>query len=141
MRQQQRLFDFNLLRLNQENSMSVKRILIVDDSLTERQYLSEVLSECGYQCLLAINGEDGIAKARSEQPDLILMDVVMPGTNGFQATRTLARDPQTQAIPIMLCTSKNQTADKVWGLRQGALAYLTKPINPQQLFERISELP
>ncbi len=121
--------------------MSVKRILIVDDSLTERQYLSEVLSECGYQCLLAINGEDGIAKARSEQPDLILMDVVMPGTNGFQATRTLARDPQTQAIPIMLCTSKNQTADKVWGLRQGALAYLTKPINPQQLFERISELP
>ena len=121
--------------------MSVKRILIVDDSLTERQYLSEVLSVCGYQCLLAINGEDGIAKARSEHPDLILMDVVMPGTNGFQATRTLARDPQTQAIPIMLCTSKNQEADKVWGLRQGALAYLTKPINLQQLFERISELP
>ena len=121
--------------------MPVKRILIVDDSLTERQYLSELLSEFGYACSLAVNGEDGIAKARSEHPDLILMDVVMPGTNGFQATRTLARDPQTQNIPILLCTSKNQEADKVWGLRQGALAYLTKPINPRQLIERISALP
>jgi twitching motility two-component system response regulator PilH len=120
--------------------MSVKRILIVDDSMTERQYLSEVLTECGYQCLQAVNGEDGIAKARSEHPDLILMDVVMPGTNGYQATRTLARDPQTQDIPIMLCTSKNQEADKVWGLRQGAFAYFTKPINTQQLFECISGL-
>jgi twitching motility two-component system response regulator PilH len=120
--------------------MSVKRILIVDDSMTERQYLSDVLTECGYQCLQAVNGEDGIAKARSEHPDLILMDVVMPGTNGYQATRTLARDPQTQNIPIMLCTSKNQEADKVWGLRQGAFAYFTKPINPQQLFECISGL-
>ena len=140
MRQQQRLFDFNLLRLNQENSMSVKRILIVDDSLTERQYLSEVLSECGYQCLLAINGEDGIAKARSEHPDLILMDVVMPGQNGFQLTRAINRTPEYSEIPIFICTSKSLETDRVWGMRQGAKDYITKPVDPAELFAKIKAL-
>ena len=140
MRQHQRLLDFNLLRLNQENSMSVKRILIVDDSLTERQYLSEVLSECGYQCLLAINGEDGIAKARSEQPDLILMDVVMPGTNGFQATRALSKDAATKDIPVIICTTKDQETDKVWGMRQGAQDYVTKPVDGPALLAKIAAL-
>ena len=120
--------------------MSVKKILIVDDSPTERFILTEILNRGGYQVITAENGEEGIEKARSERPDLILMDVVMPGLNGYQATRTLTRDESTKDIPIIVCTSKGQETDKIWGLRQGALDYLTKPVNGDELLVKIAAL-
>ena len=120
--------------------MPVKTILVVDDSPTERHVLSELLTQNGYQVITAENGEEGVEKAKSEQPDLILMDVVMPGLNGYQATRTLTREESTKDIPIIVCTSKGQETDKIWGLRQGALDYLVKPINGDELLAKIAAL-
>ena len=121
--------------------MPVHKILIVDDSATERQVMIEALSKSGYECVTAADGKAAIAKSRSEMPDLILMDVVMPGVNGFQATRTIARDATTSHIPIIMCTGKSAETDKVWGLRQGAREYLVKPIDTQDLLQRIVALP
>lgn len=121
--------------------MPVKNILVVDDSPTERFFAVDTLTKAGYQVITAENGEDGIAKAKANKPDLILMDVVMPGLNGYQATRTLTRDEETKHIPVIVCTSKGQETDKIWGLRQGAVDYLVKPLNPQELLQRIAALP
>jgi twitching motility two-component system response regulator PilH len=120
--------------------MPVKKILVVDDSPTERHVISELLVRSGYQVITAENGEEGIEKARREKPDLILMDVVMPGLNGYQATRTLTRDETTKQIPIIVCTSKGQETDRIWGLRQGALDYLVKPVNAVELLAKIAEI-
>ena len=120
--------------------MPIKKILIVDDSPTERHFMLELLTKNGFTVVTAENGEDGVAKAKVELPDLILMDVVMPGLNGFQATRTLTREPTTKNIPVILCTSKNQETDKIWGLRQGALDYLVKPVNAEELLRKIAAL-
>lgn len=120
--------------------MPVKKILIVDDSPTQRQFLLEVLSHAGYQCVTAENGDEAIVKSRSEHPDLILMDVVMPGTSGFAATRTISRDETTKHIPVFMCTSKNAETDKIWGMRQGARDYLTKPIDVKELVGKIVQL-
>ena len=120
--------------------MPVKTILVVDDSPTERHVLSELLTQNGYQVITAENGEEGVEKAKSEQPDLILMDVVMPGLNGYQATRTLTRDETTKHIPIIVCTSKGQETDRIWGLRQGALDYIVKPVDAQDLLSKIAAL-
>jgi twitching motility two-component system response regulator PilH len=117
-----------------------KRILVVDDSPTDRHHLSEILTKKGYQVLTAESAEDGIAKAKLNKPDLILMDVVMPGVNGFQATRTLTSDDATKHIPVVLCTSKNQETDKVWGLRQGAKDYVTKPVDEAELMGKLAAL-
>jgi len=120
--------------------MPIKKILVVDDSPTERFAMTEVLSAKGYQVVTAENGEDAIAKSRSEMPDLILMDVVMPGMNGYQATRTISRDEATRAIPIIMCTTKSLETDKIWGMRQGAFDYLVKPIDHAELLARIESL-
>ncbi|WP_287632800.1 response regulator [Accumulibacter sp.] len=120
--------------------MSITKILIVDDSPTERHVLTSLLTRNGYQVIAAQSGEEGIAKAKSELPDLILMDVVMPGLNGYQATRTLTRDPATKNIPVIVCTTKGQETDKIWGLRQGAQDYLVKPVNGQELLAKIAAL-
>jgi twitching motility two-component system response regulator PilH len=120
--------------------MPVKKILVVDDSATDRQFLLESLSRLGYQVVLADSGEQALARARAEQPDLVLMDVVMPGVNGFQATRQLARDEATKHIPVIMCTTKSQETDKIWGLRQGARDYLTKPVNVSELAAKIAAL-
>ncbi|HMX16808.1 MAG TPA: response regulator, partial [Rhodocyclaceae bacterium] len=109
--------------------MPIQKILVVDDSPTERHVLTDLLAKNGYQVLAADSGEQGIALAKQEHPDLILMDVVMPGMNGYQATRTLTRDEATRDIPIIMCTSKNQETDKIWGMRQGAHDYLVKPLD------------
>ena len=121
--------------------MPVKYILVVDDSPTERFFTVDVLTKAGYQVITAENGEDGIAKAKANKPDLILMDVVMPGLNGYQATRTLTRNEETKDIPVIVCTSKGQETDKIWGLRQGAVDYLVKPLNPEELLKRVAALP
>lgn len=120
--------------------MAIHRVLVVDDSPTERYYLSDILRRNGFEVTTAENGEEGLAKARTEKPDLILMDVVMPGQNGFQATRSLSRDPATRGIPVILCTTKDQETDKVWGLRQGAAAYLVKPVQAEDLLASIRAL-
>ncbi len=120
--------------------MPVKTVLVVDDSPTERHVLVELLSRNGYQVITAENGEEGIEKARRELPDLILMDVVMPGLNGYQATRTLTRDEATKHIPILVCTSTGQETDRIWGLRQGALDYIVKPVNGEDLLAKIAAL-
>jgi len=120
--------------------MPVKKILVVDDSPTERHFLTELLTKNGYQVITAESGEESIEKAKSESPDLVLMDVVMPGLNGFQATRTLTRDDATKHIPVIVCTSKGQETDKIWGLRQGAQDYLVKPVNSEELLSKIAAL-
>ena len=120
--------------------MSVRKILVVDDSATDRQYLLESLSKLGYQVVLAENGDQAVQKTRAEMPDLVLMDVVMPGTSGFQATRQISRDDATKHIPVIICTTKSQDTDRVWGMRQGARDYLTKPINLAELAAKIAAL-
>ena len=118
--------------------MPVKKILIADDSPSDRQYLLEKLSKHGYQCITAEGGTEAIAKSKSEHPDLILMDVIMPGTNGYEATRTITRDEATRTIPVILCTGKDQETDRLWGLRQGARDYVTKPVDLNGLLEKIA---
>ena len=120
--------------------MPVKTVLVVDDSPTERHVLVELLTRNGYQVITAENGEEGVEKAKRELPDLILMDVVMPGLNGYQATRTLTRDEATKHIPIIVCTSKGQETDRIWGLHQGALDYIVKPVNGEDLLSKIAAL-
>jgi len=121
-------------------TMGIKRILVVDDSATERHMLKDLLTKAGYDVFSSENGEDAIVKARQMKPDLILMDVVMPGLNGFQATRAISRDPETKAIPVIMCTSKSQETDKIWGLRQGARDYVVKPVDRDELLAKISSL-
>lgn len=120
--------------------MPIKKILVVDDSPTERFAMIEALTVRGYQVVTAENGEQAISKSKTEKPDLILMDVVMPGMNGYQATRTISRDPNTRTIPIIMCTSKSLETDRIWGMRQGALDYLVKPIDHAELLDRIQKL-
>ncbi|MES2771355.1 MAG: response regulator [Pseudomonadota bacterium] len=120
--------------------MPIKKVLVVDDSPTERHLMVELLTKQGYQVSTANSGEEGIVKAKSELPDLILMDVVMPGLNGYQATRTLTRDEVTKHIPVIVCTSKGQETDKIWGLRQGAQDYVVKPVNAEELLAKINAL-
>ena len=120
--------------------MTIKKILIVDDSPTERHVLNDMLTKAGYDVVSCDNGEDAIVKAKLTMPDLILMDVVMPGLNGFQATRAISRDPDTKHIPIILCTSKCQETDKIWGMRQGARDYVVKPVDQNELLAKIAAL-
>ncbi len=114
------------------------RVLIVDDSPTEMHILSNMMERQGYGVITADNGESGVKTAKQAKPDLILMDVVMPGTNGFQATRLLHRDEETKDIPVIIVSTKNQATDKVWGQRQGAKAYVTKPVDESELIEAIN---
>lgn len=120
--------------------MPIKKILIVDDSATDRQFLVELLSKAGYQCMTAPNGDEGIAKSKTDQPDLILMDIIMPGTDGFKATRAITHDEATKHIPVIVCTSKRLETDRVWGLRQGAKDYIVKPIDAKELLAKIAAL-
>jgi twitching motility two-component system response regulator PilH len=120
--------------------MPIKNVLVVDDSPTDRQFLSELLKKSGYQVSTAENAEEAIAKAKSLKPDLVLMDVVMPGQNGFQATRALTKDEATKHIPVIICTSKGQDTDKTWGLKQGAKDYVVKPVIAADLLKKIQAL-
>ena len=116
------------------------RILIVDDSQTETYRFKEILERHGHKVLEASNGADGVAVARAELPDLVLMDVVMPGINGFQATRQITKGAETAHIPVVIVTTKDQETDRVWGKRQGASDYLTKPVDETLLMNVIRTL-
>lgn len=113
-------------------------ILIIDDSPTELHMFQNMLKKNGFETLIADSGEDGIRQAKAVHPDCILMDVVMPGMNGFQATRKLTRDPGTSKIPVIMITTKDQETDKIWGMRQGAAEYLVKPVTEKQLVAKIN---
>ena len=116
------------------------RILIVDDSPSQLVGMKRTVEKLGHQVVTAEDGAAGVETAKRELPDLILMDVVMPNLNGFQATRTIAKDSKTSHIPVIMVTTKNQETDKVWGMRQGAKAYVTKPINDDELRDAIKKL-
>jgi twitching motility two-component system response regulator PilH len=120
-----------------EAPMPIQKILLVDDSKTELYHLSDVLGKRGYQVRTAENADDAMRRLAEDKPDLILMDVVMPGQNGFQLTRTITRDPRWAEVPVIMCTSKNQETDKVWGMRQGARDYIVKPVNTDELVTKI----
>lgn len=120
--------------------MPIQKILLVDDSKTELHYLSEMLLKRGYQVRTAENGEEALKRLAEEKPDLILMDVVMPGQNGFQLTRAITRDVRFADVPVIMCTSKNQETDKVWGIRQGARDYVVKPVKAEELLAKIKAL-
>jgi twitching motility two-component system response regulator PilH len=117
--------------------MAIHKVLLVDDSKTELHHLSEILLKRGYQVRTAENGDEAMRRLAEEKPDLILMDVVMPGQNGFQLTRSITRDPRFADVPVIMCTSKNQETDKVWGMRQGARDYIVKPVEAQLLLTKI----
>lgn len=116
------------------------RILIVDDSPSQLMGIRRLVEKLGHEALTAEDGAAGVEAAKRELPDLILMDVVMPNLNGFQATRAITREPATKHIPIVLVTTKDQDTDKMWGMRQGAKAYITKPFNDNELAEVIGQL-
>ena len=120
--------------------MAIKNILLVDDSKTELHFLSDLLGKRGYNVRTAENAEDAMRRLGEEKPDLILMDVVMPGQNGFQLTRAITRDPRFANVPVIMCTSKNQETDKVWGMRQGAKDYVVKPVKAEELIAKIKAL-
>lgn len=120
--------------------MAIRNVLIVDDSKTELMYLSEMLEGAGYLVTTAQDAEEAEMRLAHGKPDLILMDVVMPGRSGFQLTRALSRDPRFADVPIILCTSKDQETDRVWGMRQGARDYVVKPVNPAELLSKIKAL-
>jgi len=115
-------------------------VLIIDDSPTELHLFQNMLEKNGFETLVADSGEEGLKQAKLSRPHCILMDVVMPGMNGFQATRKLSKDPDTSNIPVIIITTKDQETDKIWGMRQGAVEYLVKPIAEKQLVEMINSV-
>jgi twitching motility two-component system response regulator PilH len=114
---------------------NMARILIVDDSPSQLLGIQRIVEKLGHEILTATDGAAGVEAAKAQLPDLVLMDVVMPNLNGFQATRTLARDATTKHIPVILVTTKDQDTDRMWGMRQGAKAYITKPFSEDELSE------
>jgi twitching motility two-component system response regulator PilH len=114
-------------------------ILIIDDSPTDVKIFSGALERAGHKVTAAETAEAGIAAVQKSKPDLVLMDVIMPGMNGFQATRSLTKDPQTSAIPIVIVTTKNMETDRMWGMRQGARDVLVKPVSERDLVDNVNK--
>lgn len=115
-------------------------IFIIDDSPTDVRVFTTLLEKSGHKVSSASSAEEGIAAVKRAKPDLVIMDVIMPGMNGFQATRMLSRDPDTANIPILIITTKSMETDRIWGLRQGAKDFLTKPVSEKELLARIHNL-
>lgn len=116
------------------------KIMVVDDSPTDVANLKRILEKAGHVVLVSADAGDALARIREEHPDVVLMDVVMPGVNGFQATRTLSRDTATAHIPVIVVSAKNQETDRVWALRQGAKEYLVKPFKDAELINKIAQV-
>jgi len=115
-------------------------VVIIDDSPTDLYVLQKILERNGYQVSTAKNAEEGLALVKSVKPALVLMDVVMPGINGFQATRQMSKDPETASIPVIMVTTKDQQTDRIWGMRQGAKEYLTKPVDEAKLLSVVKSV-
>lgn len=127
----------NTVASNKQNTADMAHILVVDDSPTERHFISKLLEQTGHKVSTADSGEEGVEVAKNIHPDLILMDIVMPGMNGFQATRQITTSPETAEIPVVMVSTKSQQTDKVWATRQGAKGYLVKPVNSEMLINSI----
>jgi twitching motility two-component system response regulator PilH len=120
--------------------MAIRNVLIIDDSKTELMFLTNLLQKNNMVVRTAEGADEAFKQLAEAKPDLILMDVVMPGQNGYQLTRAISRSPEYAGIPIILCTSKSLETDRVWGMRQGARDYVTKPVNPSELLAKIKAL-
>jgi twitching motility two-component system response regulator PilH len=123
-------------RDDRENRMA--RVMVVDDSPTDREFLKQMLTRAGHDVIESSGGQDAIERAKTQKADCVVMDVVMPGMNGFQATRTLTRDPVTALIPVIVVSAKNQETDRLWALRQGAKEYIVKPVKEAELLGKIN---
>jgi len=130
----------NLTKPGEPEERNVAMVLIIDDSPTEVHMLRGFLEKAGFDTESASDGSEGLMKAREQKPDVVLMDIVMPGMNGFQATRELSKDPETAAIPVVMVTTKGDEMDRVWGMRQGAVGYVVKPVTEQQLVDKVREV-
>ena len=117
--------------------MAIRKVLVVDDSKTELMFMTDLLQKNGFAVKTAESADDAFRRLGEDKPDLILMDVVMPGQNGFQLTRSITRDPRFADVPVIMCTSKGLETDKVWGMRQGARDYVVKPVNGDELIAKI----
>lgn len=120
--------------------MAIKKVLIVDDSATDLQKLQKIVEDAGYLAITATSGEDGMAKAKSEHPDAVLLDIIMDDMNGFQVCRAITADDATKDIPVVLVSSKNEKTDKVWAQEQGAKGYVTKPYTSEQILSELKAL-
>jgi twitching motility two-component system response regulator PilH len=118
--------------------MAIEKVLVVDDSKTDLVYLQKIVSDAGCEVITARNGKEAVARARSERPDLIFMDIVMDEMDGYEATRLLTNDPDTQDIPVVFVSSKRQKADRVWAKMQGGKDLVSKPYTPEQIVEQIN---
>jgi twitching motility two-component system response regulator PilH len=116
------------------------KIMVVDDAPADLQNLKNILTKGGHQVIEVTSGQDSIAKAKAEKPDAIVMDVVMPGINGFQATRQISKDPDTSSIPIIVVSAKNQETDRLWAMRQGAREYVVKPVKDADLLAKVKQV-
>jgi twitching motility two-component system response regulator PilH len=116
------------------------KIMVVDDAPADLQNLKNILTKGGHQVIEVTSGQDSISKAKAEKPDAIVMDVVMPGVNGFQATRQISKDPDTASIPIIVVSAKNQETDRLWAMRQGAREYVVKPVKDADLLSKVKQV-
>ena len=119
--------------------MAMNKILVVDDSETDRLYLTTILEAAGFEVSTVESGDECLVKVKENMPDLIVMDVIMPGLNGFQTTRALSKNPDTAHIPVIMCTGKEVT-DRAWALKQGAKECVIKPPNALELVSKIKAL-
>ncbi|WP_418319213.1 response regulator [Piscinibacter sakaiensis] len=117
--------------------MAIRKILLVDDSKTELHHLSALLGKHGFSVNTADSGSEALRQLDADRPDLVLMDIVMPGQNGFMLTRSITRDPRYAGLPVIICSSKNQESDRIWGLRQGAVDFVVKPVDADDLVAKI----
>lgn len=120
--------------------MPIRTVMVVDDSDTDRHFMTTILESAGYRVIAVDSAEAARERIRETPPDLVLMDILMPGQDGYQAIRELARSEETRAIPIIICSSKTQPSDRVWGLRQGAREYIMKPVQREELLNKIASL-
>jgi twitching motility two-component system response regulator PilH len=120
--------------------MAIRKVLVVDDSAVDLKNLEQIVRAGGYQAITATSGKEAVAKAKSEQPDAVLLDVIMDEMNGFQACRAITSDPATKHIPVVLVSSKGEKTDKIWGAEQGAKGYITKPFTKEQVLKELKGL-
>lgn len=120
-----------------EVNQTATTVLVVEDTPSEMELMSHYLREAGYRVISAPSGQEGLDKAIAQRPDVIITDIIMPGISGYELCRKLKRTPQTQAVPVVICSSKKQDIDRLWGMRQGAKAYLTKPYTKAELAEAV----